>query len=193
AVEGEYLFRVVLSGTRPMASEPLKVGFWVDGKQLEVQELDPDGAGSFFDDRQDFSGKTREFRTRIPAGEHWIAASIVGLYEGLPPSYGGPNASRRPPFALEFKPRPGQTPEQLEQSRARFEERKKNLEVAPPPANEARVRHVEIVGPYQVAKGPTRASLRKLYACGHLIGAHGPACLPQNLAALARRAYRRPV
>ncbi|HEY7512672.1 MAG TPA: DUF1592 domain-containing protein [Vicinamibacteria bacterium] len=188
-VEAEYLFRVVLAGQRPAASEPLKVALWVDGRRVEVQELDPDGAGSFYDDRQDFSGKTREFRTRIAPGEHWIAASIVGLFHGLPAGYGGPEPSKRPPFVLEFKPRPGLTPERLAEARRRFEERLKDVA----PANDARVRHFEIVGPFEPAKGPSRDSLRKLYACGHLGQGHAPACLRRNVAALARRAYRRPV
>jgi hypothetical protein len=170
-VEGEYLFRVVLSGVRPAGSEPLEVGLWVDGRQVEVQSLDPEGFGSFYVDKQDFSGKTREFRAKVPAGDHWIAASIVRLYEGLPVSYGGPNPSKRPPPA----PRPLKPGEEKAG------------------ANEARVRHVEIVGPFEPAKGPSRASLEKIYICGHLHGGHGPACLPRIVASLARRAYRRPV
>jgi len=170
-VEGEYLFRVVLSGARPAGSEPLEVGLWVDGRQVEVQSLDPEGFGSFYVDKQDFSGKTREFRAKVPAGDHWIAASIVRLYEGLPVSYGGPNPSKRPPPApRELKPG----------------EEKAG-------ANEARVRHLEIVGPFEPAKGPSRASLEKIYVCGHLHGGHGRACLGRIVASLARRAYRRPV
>jgi mono/diheme cytochrome c family protein len=170
-VEGEYLFRVVLSGSRPAGSEPLEVGLWVDGRQVEVQSLDPEGFGSFYVDKQDFSGKTREFRAKVSAGDHWIAASIVRLYEGLPVSYGGPNPSKRPPPApRELKPG----------------EEKAGT-------NEARVRHLEIVGPFEPAKGPSRASLEKVYSCGHLHGGHGPACLPRIVASLARRAYRRPV
>ena len=43
-VEGEYLFRVVLSGARPAGSEPLEVGLWVDGRQVEVfTDPTPDG------------------------------------------------------------------------------------------------------------------------------------------------------
>jgi hypothetical protein len=61
------------------------------------------------------------------------------------------------------------------------------------PANEARVRHVEIVGPFEPVRGPSRASLQRVYACGHLRGGHAPACLRQNITRLARRAYRRPV
>ena len=37
-------------------------------------------------DRQDFTGKTREFRVRVPAGDHRVAATVVRLYEGLPAS-----------------------------------------------------------------------------------------------------------
>ncbi|HVR69975.1 MAG TPA: DUF1592 domain-containing protein [Vicinamibacteria bacterium] len=189
-VAGEYLFRVVLAGVRPAGSEPARIALWMDGAQVEVQTLDPDGAGSFYDDRQDFSGKTREFRAKVAAGEHWIAATVERLYEGLPAKYAGPNPSKRPPPPPpEFKPKPGLTPERLAEARKRFEERLKDVA----PVNEARVRHFEITGPFAPAKGPSRASLAKLYACGHLIGGHGPACLRRNVASLARRAYRRPV
>jgi mono/diheme cytochrome c family protein len=170
-VDGEYLFRAVLGGARPAGSEPLQVGLSVDGGPLQVSALDPEGAASFFQDRQDFSGKTREFRARVAAGDHWIAASIVRLYEGLPVSFGGPNPSKRPPPApRELKP--GEEPA---------------------PANGARVRHLEIVGPFEPVKGPSRASLEKVYTCGHLRGGHGPACLRRIVASLARRAYRRPL
>jgi hypothetical protein len=189
-VEGEYLFRVVLSGVRPAGSEPLEVGLWVDGRQVEVQSLDPEGFGSFFVDKQDFSGKTREFRARLPAGDHWIAASIVRLYEGLPASYAGPNPSKRPPPAPpEFKPREGLSPEKVAEARKRFEEALAETT----PANEARVRHLEIVGPFEPVKGPSRASLEKVYVCGHLRGGHGPACVRRIVTSLAGRAYRRPV
>ena len=170
-VDGEYLFRVVLGGARPAGSEPLQVGFSIDGGPLQVLALDPEGGASFFQDRQDFSGKTREFRAKVAAGEHWIAASIVRLYEGLPVSYGGPNPSKRPPPApRELKP--GEEPA---------------------PANAARVHHLEIVGPFEPVQGPSRASLEKIHACGHLHGGHGPGCLRRTVTALARRAYRRPV
>ncbi|HUG54919.1 MAG TPA: DUF1587 domain-containing protein, partial [Vicinamibacteria bacterium] len=187
-VAGEYQFRVVLAGVRPAGSEPARIALWVDGRKVEVQSLDPDGAGSFFDDRQDFSGKTREFRAKVTAGEHWIAATVERLYEGLPVAYGGPNPSRRPPPPVPaFEPRPGLSPEKLEEARKRFEARLADVA----PANEARVRHLEITGPFEAAKGPSRASLKKLHACGHLTAAHGPACLRRNITSLARRAYRR--
>jgi hypothetical protein len=170
-VEGEYLFRVVLTGVRPAGSEPLEVGVSVDGGPQQVQSLDPEGGASFFRDRQDFSGKTRDFRARLGAGEHWVAASIVRLYEGLPARYNGPHPSKR----AEPTPRPLKPGDD------------------PVPVNAARVRHLEIVGPFDPAQGPTRASLEKIYACGHLAGGHGPACLRQILTRFTRRAYRRPV
>jgi hypothetical protein len=189
-VEGDYLFRVVLSGARPAGSEPLEVGLWMDGRQVEVQSLDPEGYGSFYVEKQDFSGKTREFRAKVSAGDHWIAASIVRLYEGLPVSYGGPNPAKRPPPAPpEFKPREGLSPEKVAEARKRFEE----MLAEKTPANEARVRHLEVVGPFDPVKGPSRASLEKVYACGHLHGGHGPACVRRIVTSLARRAYRRPV
>jgi hypothetical protein len=170
-VDGEYLFRVVLGGVRPAGSEALQVGFSADGGPQQVLALDPEGSASFFADRQDFSGKTREFRAKVAAGEHWIAASIVRLYDGLPLGYGGPNPSKRPPPPpRELKP--GEEPA---------------------PANGARIHHLEIIGPFEPVKGPTRASLEKVYTCGHLHGGHGPGCLRQIVTSLARRAYRRPV
>ena len=189
-VEGEYLFRVVLGGARPAGSEPLEIGLWIDGRQIGVLDLDPEGGASFFDDRQDYSGKTREFRARVAAGDHWVAASVVRLYEGLPASYGGPRPSKRPvPPPPEFKPRESDPPEKVEEARKRFEARL--AEKAP--VNEARVHHLEIVGPFEPVRGPSAASLQKVYVCGHLRGGHGRGCARSILTSLARRAYRRPV
>ena len=188
-VDGEYLVRAVLSGARPAGSEPLQVALWIDGEQAQVLEMDPEGTASFFVEKQDFSGKTREFRARIPAGEHWVAASILRLYEGLPASYGGPNPSKRQATVPEFKPRAGLPPEKVEEARKRFAA----MLAEKTPVNEARVRHLEIVGPFDPAKGPSPQSLRKIYVCAHLRGGHTPACLRTIVTSLARRAYRRPV
>src|SRR5262249_15012242 len=104
-VDATYVVRVVLGGERPAGSEPLEVGLYLDDRRLGIERLDPEGLGSFTDDRQDFSGKTIEFRVHLPAGEHRLAGAIVRLYEGLPASYGGPSPSRRPPPPPpEFKP-----------------------------------------------------------------------------------------
>jgi hypothetical protein len=189
-VDGEYLFRIVPSGVRPLGSEPVRIGVFVDGRQIQVVEVDGEGGATFSAFQQELTGKTREFRARVTAGEHWVAASVLGLYEGLPASYGGPNPSRRPlPPPPPFRPPENATPEKLEAARKRYEARL--LEKVP--ANEARVRHIELVGPYAAERGASRESLQKVYACGHLSGRHGGACPRVILTDLARRAYRRPV
>ncbi|PYQ46467.1 MAG: hypothetical protein DMF77_00755 [Acidobacteria bacterium] len=129
-------------------------------------------------------------RRWVTAGEHWVAASVLRLYEGLPASYEGPSPSRRPmPAPPEFRPPENATPEKVEEARKRHEARLAQK----PPANDARVRHIELIGPYAQTEGPSPESLKKVYACGHLAGGHGPACARTILTSLARRAYRRPV
>ena len=163
-VDAEYLFRIVPSGSRPAGAEPVQIAVFLDGTQIQVVEVDAGEGPSFTAFQRDLTGKTREFRARVTAGEHWVAASVLRLYEGLPPSYGGPNPSRRPiPPPPPFRPPPDATPEKLEEARKRYEERLAKT----PPANEARVRHIELIGPYAAAEGPSPASLQKVYACGH--------------------------
>src|SRR5713101_5918627 len=55
-VDGEYVVRAVTFGDRPAGSEPLEIALWVDGRQVQVRELDPAGLASFAADRQDLSG-----------------------------------------------------------------------------------------------------------------------------------------
>ena len=189
-VDAEYLFRIVPSGSRPGGAEPVQIGVFLDGEQIQVVEVDPGEGPSFTSYQRDLTGKTREFRARVTAGEHWVAASVLHLYEGLPPSYGGPNPSRRPPPApAAFRPPENATPEKVEEARKRHEARLAEK----PPANEAKVRHIELIGPYAATEGASPESLRKIYACGHLAGGHGEACVRLILGPLARRAYRRPV
>lgn len=189
-VDAEYLFRIVPSGSRPAGSEPVQIGVFLDGEQIQTVEIDAGEGPSFTSYQRDLTGKTREFRARVTAGEHWLAASVLRLYEGLPASYEGPNPSRRPmPPPPEFRPPENATPEKVEEARKRHEARLAQK----PPANDARVRHIELIGPYAQAEGPSPESLKKVYACGHLAGGHGPACARTILTSLARRAYRRPV
>jgi len=189
-VDGEYVLRAVLGGSRPAGSEPLEVGLFVDGHEQAVLTLDPEGLGSFYSDRQDFSGKTVELRARVATGERRFAAAIVRLYEGLPPSYGGPNPSKRPvPPPPEFEPPKDATPEKIEKARKAFEERLAETAFV----NKARVIRLEVVGPYDPARGPTDESLQTVYVCGHLEGGHDKGCGRAILRRLARRAFRRPV
>jgi mono/diheme cytochrome c family protein len=203
-VEGEYAIKVVLGGERPAASEPMQLALWIDGRKLQERAYDPQGVASFEIDRQDLAGQSTEFRQRVTGGEHWVAVSIQRLYEGLPPSYGGPNPSKRPPppppdpnrFARFLEPPPNATPEQIEEfrrRRERFLERVRMRQQEKSPVNAARVNYVEVAGPYQQAKGPSEPSLRKVFTCGHLHGGHQPGCERKILADFARRAFRRPV
>jgi hypothetical protein len=189
-VDAEYLFRIVPGGSRPAGSEPVRIAVFLDGRQIQVVEVDAGDGPSSSATQQDLTGKTREFRARVTAGEHWLAASVLHLYEGLPPSYGGPNPSRRPiPPPPPFRPPENATPEKLREAREKYEARLARKA----PVNEARARHIELIGPYAPAQGPGAASLEKVYACGHRDGRHGKDCARTILDRLARRAYRRPV
>ncbi len=190
-VDGEYLFRVFLGGNRPAASEPLSIALWVDGQRTQTREFDPERMAAFEIDRQELGGKVVELRAKMRAGDHWVAASLVRLHEGLPPRYNGPNPSKRPePPPQEFKPRPGLPPERIAEFKKRFEERRAETERIP--ANDARISSLEIGGPYDQPKGPSAESLKKIYTCGHLDGHHQDGCAQKIVADLARHAYRRP-
>jgi hypothetical protein len=187
-VNGEYLFKATPAGQRPGGSEPVQMAIWIDGKivgQIEVRPIDPD---SFVDD---ISGQTKEFRTRVQAGEHWVSVTLLRQFEGVPASYGGPNPSKKstPPLPKNFlTPPPGATPQQLEVFEARrtaFGTRKIDL-------NNIRIDNLEIGGPYEQTAGPPPESLRRIYVCGHLDGHHVPSCERKILSNFARRAYRRP-
>ncbi len=193
-VEAEYNLRIFLGGVRPAGSEPLQLGLWIDGQQVRTASFDPEGIASFSDDKQDFGSMTLDFRLRIPAGDHWLAASILRMYEGLPPTYAGPAPSKRPiPPPPVFKPpRANLPPERLAAIKKRFEARLAEKV----PVNAARINGIDVGGPYDQAKGPSAESLKKIYVCGHLDGKHQApdyGCDRKIIKDLARRAYRRPV
>lgn len=192
-VDGEYILRVFLGGTRPLGSEPFSLALWIDGRQMQSVEFDPTKTAAFDDsERQDLGGKVQEFRVKLTAGDHWIAASILRLYEGLPAKYNGPNPSRKPPpQPPQFKPPPNLPPARIAEFRKRFEERLASFEKAP--VNEARLTSIDIGGPYNQAKGASLESTKAIYTCGHLNGHHSSQCARKIVTNLARRAFRRPV
>jgi hypothetical protein len=51
----------------------------------------------------------------------------------------------------------------------------------------------EIIGPYNPHARPLTESHKRIFVCGHAPGEHRPECARLIVAALARRAYRRPV
>ena len=192
-VDGDYTFKVSLGGLRPAGSEPLEIELWIDGKVVRYDTLDPDGGASFFDDRQDFSGKTLDFKVHVTAGSHWIAGTVPRMYEGLPTKYNGPNPSKRPPPPpREFKPRANATPEQIARQRKFFEERLKEIV----PVGEPRVSFIEIAGPYDQKTGASAESRARVFTCGHVehdSKAHLATCPTKIVSSFARRAFRRPV
>ena len=121
-VTAEYVVRAILGGERPAGSEPVEVGFFVDDREQGVLALDPEGLGSFSRDRQDFTGKTREFRVRLTAGEHWLSGTIVRLFEGLPASYGGPNPRSGRAAAARVQAAADATPERMAEARETLRE-----------------------------------------------------------------------
>jgi hypothetical protein len=191
-VAGEYVIRASLGGERPAGSEPIQLVLWLDGQQVQTVQFDPAKVASFEDaaERQELGGMTREFRVKITAGDHWLAVSIPHLYEGLPVSYSGPNPSKLPvPPLPTFKPPPDLTPQRIEAIRKEIEKRRGEKI----PANSARIRSLELGGPYAMTPGPSSESLKRIYACGHLDGHHEKGCARLIVERLARRAYRRPV
>jgi mono/diheme cytochrome c family protein len=190
SVEGDYTIRVALDGRRPNGSEPVEVGLWMDGKQ--VQTLSIDAPSDLFS--IDLAGMQREVRIHVPQGEHWLAASILHIYEGLPPSYGGPNPSTRPepppPDPKKFaKIPPNATPDQVAEAIAKAEEKIKKNYV---PANRAAVHFVEVVGPYNEKLGQSPESRKLIFVCGHE-QQHNANCPRLILSHFARRSFRRPV
>jgi mono/diheme cytochrome c family protein len=191
-VDGEYALRVVLGGLRPKGSEPITLALWVDQQQVRTILHDPERSATFNDDRQDFGGQTVEFRLRLKAGDRWLSVAIPRIFEGLPVRFAGANPSKRPPPPpAEFKPPPNAPADRLALMRKRFEETQ--AELARIPLNGVRVNAVDFAGPYAYDPGPSRASLDKIYTCGHRTVAHQNWCAPRIVRDLARRAFRRPV
>ena len=179
-VSGDYVFHVVPEGRRPAGSEPIQMALWVDGKQVAMLDVDAPLDGNSVD----LFGQDRQFRMFVPAGEHWIAGSVLNLFEGLPPDYGGPNPSKRPvPQMRPLRFPPNATPQQIEEIKV--------LRMVP--ANRAYIHIIEVHGPYNQQKGPSEESLKKIFICGHLNGKHLPTCERKILQNLAHRAFRRPV
>ena len=61
------------------------------------------------------------------------------------------------------------------------------------PGRDPYVDRFEVVGPYNPHERPPTESHKQIFICGHANGQHRPECARLIVAALARRAYRRPV
>jgi len=162
----------------------------MDGKQVQTLTIDAPSDGNSID----LFGMQRDFRMHVPQGEHWLAASILRVYEGLPPSYEGPNPSSRPepprpdPKKLAKIP-PDATPEQVAKA---IEVATEKIQKNRIPANRVYVHYLETVGPYNQKLGPSPESRKLIFGCGHQ-HQHTATCPRMILSYFARRAFRRPV
>ena len=97
AVDGEYTFRGILRGLRPAGSDPVELGFWIDGKMVHEAKIagarprsKPGGA------REKSTACGRSSARPITAGEHWLSVTVQRMYEGLPAAYKGPKPVEDP-------------------------------------------------------------------------------------------------
>jgi len=179
-VEGVYSFRVVFNGHRPNQSMPARIELWIDGKQQ--QEFDVDAT--------DLEGQNREARLKVTAGEHLISVSYLKQYHGLPPNYGGPEPSTRPPAPLLDSTRGKLTEHDIELLR------KLGTTIKPDGVEtriDNRFESLDIGGPFEQVTGPSPASRRLIFACGHLDGKHNASCPRVIVSTFAQRAFRRPL
>jgi Protein of unknown function (DUF1587)/Protein of unknown function (DUF1595)/Planctomycete cytochrome C len=190
--DGEYQIRAVLEGRRPNGSEPVHIGIWLDGKLAKTLDIDAPTDGQSID----LFGAQKDFRMYVPGGDHWVAASLLRIYEGLPARYGGLNPSTRPAANATIdvtkfmRVPPGATPEEVAALKKKAEERIAKNQV---PANRVWVHYIEALGPYNQTAGNVAESRKTIFVCGHPNGPHQPSCERRILAQFAKRALRRPV
>jgi hypothetical protein len=174
-VDAEYTFRLVLNGHRPNQSEPAHPALFIDGELIQSFEVDA----------TDLEGQVVECRARVKAGEHLLSASYLRNYHGLPPSYHGPEPSKRPEVAL-ITASKGKLTEQDIQTLRKYGTRIKTDSVEKRVDN--RYESIDVGGPFNQVTGPSPASLRKVYVCSE----HTDACARTILASFVGRAFRRP-
>ena len=190
-VEGDYDIAGLLRGNRPPGSEPLQVAFWIDGKQVQVLPFPIPASG-------EVSGVRKEFRAHVTAGEHWMSASILHIYEGLPVSFHGPNPSKLPPPPSRGPARAGAKSGAVAKTPRPDPNAPTNAE-APPVADPNAVfaggaavgffvSNLEVVGPYNELAGPSDVSRKDIFICPE----QTPTCARKIVGNLASRVYRRP-
>lgn len=177
-VDGEYSFRLVLNGHRPNQSEPVQPALYIDGKLVHEWEVDA----------TDLEGQIVEVRSRVTAGEHLLSTTYHRNYHGLPPSYNGPEPSKRPPAPL-ISARGKLTEKDIETLR-KYGTKIKTDSVETRVDN--RWESIDIGGPFTQDVRPSPESLSKVFVCGHAPGKHADSCARTILSSFATRAFRRP-
>jgi hypothetical protein len=164
AADGDYTFRGILRGVRPAGSDPVELGFWIDGRLVHTAKIAVPARAESGRNAGELNGLWAEFRTPVKAGEHWLSATLLRMYEGLPAAYKGPKPAKA-------------------QARA-----SSNRGV-----DAFFVMYLHVVGPFQQAKGPSPDSIKKVFGDNPVNGPRDAATVRKIVADLARRAYRRPV
>jgi Protein of unknown function (DUF1592)/Protein of unknown function (DUF1588)/Protein of unknown function (DUF1587)/Protein of unknown function (DUF1585)/Protein of unknown function (DUF1595)/Planctomycete cytochrome C len=213
-VDGEYQLRGWVRGFKPGGSEPVELGFWIDGKLITELKVPVPVDG-------ELNGLSATFRTNITAGEHWMSVTILRMYEGLPAAYKGLNpAPDRSAIAASQAAADTNAPTNVEvllAAAAADTNAPTNLEAAgaAPGTNAAAggrrgghggrgaggaggalrtasdgflANNLEVTGPFSQTKGPSAESLRKIYTCDR----HDPKFTEKIITDLATRAFRRP-
>jgi hypothetical protein len=161
AADGEYTFRAILRGVRPVGSDPVELGFWIDGKRVHTARIPVPTRRESGRNPGELNGLWAEFRTPMKAGEHWLSVTILRMYEGLPAVYKGPKPS---------------------QAEGTLGNRGVDAFF---------VMYLHVVGPYQQAKGPSQESVEKVFGNHPARPPRDAATVRKIVADLARRAYRR--
>lgn len=92
--DGEYAFRGILRGVRPPGSNPVELGFWIDGKLVHQAKIPVPIEIEAGRRPGELNGLWAEFRTPVKAGDHWLSVTLLRMYEGLPPAYKGPKPAK---------------------------------------------------------------------------------------------------
>jgi hypothetical protein len=174
-VDATYSFRVVFNGHRPNQSMPAHGAVWIDGKMIQEMEVDA----------TDLEGQVRQFRAHVSAGEHLVSCSYLKEYNGLPPSYGGPEPSARPPVPLISAH--GKLTEKDIETLRKYGTTIKTDSIETRIDN--RFESIDIGGPFDQTTGPSQESLHRIFVCSQ----HTESCARAIVAAFARRAFRRPL
>jgi mono/diheme cytochrome c family protein len=136
AVDGEYDLRAILRGVRPVGSNPVELGFWIDGKLVHEAKITVPTKVLEGRAPGELNGLWAECRQPITAGEHWLSVTVLRMYEGLPVPYKGP------------KPSASTTGGTNKATDAFF------------PI------YLDVVGPYKQVKGSSPESLKKIFTSG---------------------------
>ena len=177
-VDAEYNFRVVLNGHRPNQSEPVHPALFIDGKQIKEWEVDA----------TDLEGQIVDHRMQVSAGEHLLSTSYLNAYSGLPPSYNGPDPSKRPPAAL-IETR-GKLSEKDIETLRKYGTRIKTDGIDTRVDN--RFESLDVGGPFNQTTAASPESLKRVYVCGHASGKHNDSCVRPILKNFVTRAFRKP-